>query len=418
MMPKIAQPKIYSKKFSSKPTIRSNIRPQIESGINNTFFKVTNAQEKHNGYQYHDGLNVLEEKFDSNKESTCGPGGFYFTDRDNIHKYYNYGKNLRLVSLPNNDKQFKMVAVDDKFRANKIILGPKYSLNDIKTYVKFGIKKPSLRDAVRGGFFAVLNNLVQNNTYDQHEIGQALVCAASEGKIEMVKYFIENNIVFCQNAINEAFHKAVSFDHIDIARYLINQHHNIDIHWCNDYALRYCNNVTMLKFLLQNDANIGADNNYLLRQKIMDGDFEMVKCLVEHGADIHVDDNFPIKYSARHGDLNTVKLLVRYGADIHAENDYALRWSSFWGFTKVVKFLVKKGANIHADNDVVIKNAATEGNWDLVKFLAEKGANYRVDNDFVFHKAVSYKSIDTINYLLSKGVEIHGHIDQIFSFKK
>ena len=101
---------------------------------NKKYFKITNEQENHNGYQYVDGLNVLNMPFA--EEGSCVPGGFYFTDAENILFYLSYGIYLREISLPETDPDFKMVKdpEDDKWRANKIILGKRYNLSDISTF--------------------------------------------------------------------------------------------------------------------------------------------------------------------------------------------------------------------------------------------------------------------------------------------
>ena len=95
------------------------------------YFKITNEKENHNGYQYKDGLNILDKPFE--KTGSCVRGGLYFTDAQNIHKFYHYGTNLRIIKLPIDDPEFKMVKdpANDKWRANKIILCEKYSLNDL-----------------------------------------------------------------------------------------------------------------------------------------------------------------------------------------------------------------------------------------------------------------------------------------------
>jgi len=105
------------------------------------YFKVTNEKENHNGFQYQDGLNVLIEKFNDDPEISCCAGGFYFTNRDDIHKFFDYGINLRIITLPKDDPDFKIVRDpdDDKWRVNKIIFGEKYSLLDHKTYELFGL---------------------------------------------------------------------------------------------------------------------------------------------------------------------------------------------------------------------------------------------------------------------------------------
>jgi hypothetical protein len=92
------------------------------------YYKITNETENHYGYQYKDGLNVLEEPFDETLK--CGKGGLYFTTSEFIHLFHDYGYNLRIVELPN-DENFKMVAFKDKFKANMIILKEKYDLKNL-----------------------------------------------------------------------------------------------------------------------------------------------------------------------------------------------------------------------------------------------------------------------------------------------
>ena len=56
------------------------------------YFKITNAEENHHGFQYADGLNVLIEEFNDDPNQSCCAGGLYFTDIANIFKFLNYGK--------------------------------------------------------------------------------------------------------------------------------------------------------------------------------------------------------------------------------------------------------------------------------------------------------------------------------------
>ena len=56
------------------------------------YFKITNAEENHHGFQYADGLNILIEKFNDDPNQSCCAGGFYFTDAANIFKFLSYGK--------------------------------------------------------------------------------------------------------------------------------------------------------------------------------------------------------------------------------------------------------------------------------------------------------------------------------------
>ena len=97
------------------------------------FFKITNKEENHKGYQYKDGLNVLDKPFE--EEGSCVPGGLYFTDAEHIFEFLAYGIYLREISLPFDDKDLKYVKdKENKWRANKIILGKRYDLCDMKTF--------------------------------------------------------------------------------------------------------------------------------------------------------------------------------------------------------------------------------------------------------------------------------------------
>lgn len=104
------------------------------------YFKVTNKDELHHGFQYNDGLNVLKEKFNDNLYKECVAGGLYFSDSEKIPNFYNYGIYIREVFLPENDPDFKMVKLNDKYRANKIILGKRYSLEDPDTFKKLDLQ--------------------------------------------------------------------------------------------------------------------------------------------------------------------------------------------------------------------------------------------------------------------------------------
>ncbi len=96
-------------------------------------FKITNENECHNGFQYHDGLNILKEKFAT--QGSCCAGGLYFTDIDNIKDYYSYGCYLREVYLPKDRPDFQMCKdrSEGKWRANMIILGTRRNLRDPST---------------------------------------------------------------------------------------------------------------------------------------------------------------------------------------------------------------------------------------------------------------------------------------------
>lgn len=90
------------------------------------FVKLTNSMEYHNGFQFCDGLN--EDSVPFNPHGYCRAGGIYFVNIDNAYEWTFYNayvgrmKYMRMVIIPS-DAQ---VWVEDcKFKANKIILGPR-----------------------------------------------------------------------------------------------------------------------------------------------------------------------------------------------------------------------------------------------------------------------------------------------------
>jgi ankyrin repeat protein len=67
----------------------------------------------------------------------------------------------------------------------------------------------------------------------------------------------------------------------------------------------------------------------------------MIKFLVNNGADVHVDNEACLRYAAYKGNTEIVKFLLDNGADVHAENDHALKWSNINGHVETYN-LIKK----------------------------------------------------------------------------
>jgi hypothetical protein len=136
------------------------------------FYKITNKKERQNGFQYVDGPNILKGKFNDDPNESCCSGGLYFTDITNIFKFLEYGFYLREVILPTlaDYPDFKIVKdkSGDKWRANIIILGRRYNLNNINTF-KYLLEKGAdigndnvLLWSAGHGYLDIVNFLVAN----------------------------------------------------------------------------------------------------------------------------------------------------------------------------------------------------------------------------------------------------------------
>ena len=199
--------------------------------VTGLYLKITNSTENHNGFQYSDGLNVLKEKFNDDPYKSCCPGGLYFTNVENIFKFLGYGVYLREIILPTDNRDFHMIKdpKGDKWRANMIILGARYNLDNIDT------------------FKLLMENGADIHIQDDH----ALKWSAERGYSNIVKILIENGA---------------------------------NIHAQDDYALRWSarkGQLDVVKFLIENGANIHADYDYALRWS-KKNHLDVYNLLIEH----------------------------------------------------------------------------------------------------------------------------------------
>jgi len=215
--------------------------------VSRLYFKITNSKENHSGFQYYDGLNILEDEFNNNPAASCVPGGLYFSDAENIFEFLDYGSYLREVTLPINDPDFKMVKDENnKWRANKIILGKRRKLTNVST------------------FEYLISHGANIHTYDD-------------------------------NAIRWASH----YGHLEVVKLLISKGANI--HAANNYALRWASengHIEVVQLLISKGANIHANDDCAIIWAVDNGYLEIVKLLVEvveflisKGANIHACDD-------------------------------------------------------------------------------------------------------------------------------
>ena len=203
--------------------------------VNNLYFMVTNNPL--------DGLVEYPEKFDEDYNHT----GFLITTAECAHYFYENGDNLRVVELPFNDPDFRMV--QPKFslnhRVNKLILKEKYPLSDVMTYLKFNLKFPTFAYLGKHGYLSIIIYLINENRATDGDKYRALVEAAEFGYLDIVKYIIESGI---NRRNSDIMCCAARSGHLDIVKYLfekaphrntiINTSGKINVHIYDNYALR------------------------------------------------------------------------------------------------------------------------------------------------------------------------------------
>ena len=104
--------------------------------------KLTNKEEIHNGFKFKTGENKDTIKF--NTYGSCRAGGIYITDIRNLPRWTRYkisqddeSKDMefyRAVKLPEDCKIF---ILEDKFKADKIILGERVKISDLELWSEY-----------------------------------------------------------------------------------------------------------------------------------------------------------------------------------------------------------------------------------------------------------------------------------------
>jgi len=140
--------------------------------------------------------------------------------------------------------------------------------------------------------------------------------------------------------------------------------------------------LQVIKELVEEGANIRADNDQPLVWAAENGYLDIVKFLADKSTGIHTYNNQALVAAAKSGHLHIIKYLVEEGVDIRRNQNEALIYAALYGHLEVVKFLVTKGANIHALRDAAVRYAAEYGRFNVVKYLTDNGADIHVENDY------------------------------------
>ena len=68
------------------------------------YYKMTNEEENHHGLQYGDGLNIDPIEFNSDPQESCVKGRIYFTTKEHLHEFFDYGYWIRPTTIPKDAK--------------------------------------------------------------------------------------------------------------------------------------------------------------------------------------------------------------------------------------------------------------------------------------------------------------------------
>ncbi|XDG08410.1 hypothetical protein ABKA04_008025 [Annulohypoxylon sp. FPYF3050] len=253
----------------------------------------------------------------------------------------------------------------------------------------------AIEKAIFTGAYKTLDALLKGGYGDTESKGDGdgppLVVAAGIGMLECVRVLLNHGAdpnIECESGT--ALYKAVSRDHIDVVRLLL------------EWKPKPNMNITP------------KDEKMLLIRAVCTGNTELVSLLIEHGAEVDfVDPNCffartPLCRACKEGDLEMVKLLLEKGAGINytgESSDTPLFTALIERQTKVAEYLLQiEGVDVHwTDADKLGSLHAAIAQPAIIPKLIKMGASIDERSNThgtPLHFAAKYGFHQTIEVLL------------------
>ena len=289
----------------------------------------------------------------------------------------------------------------------------------------------------------------QTNTY--HVSPNALDEAAMHGNIEGAKLILAKAVSLGvkDEVIYSALHWAVTSDHVEMAKYLLDEGAKIEgTDELGGYTpLMETSLLDMVQLLVKRGANVNAKSKFsytplqkavfnFIESKRKEADCEKIlNLLLDKGANIDVQDgngNTPLMTAVQK--INAAKILVAKGTNVNIQNnngETALMYAVKGGLIKVVllmpvvgssiestKLLLSKGADVnvqdkwgktalmHAAGAVNAQGNSYNSYTDVLQLLLANGAKLEIldkEGHSALYWALRYNRTRSSDYLLSKG---------------
>lgn len=159
------------------------------------YYKIVNAEKKHHGFEFKDGLNVDTVPF--NALGSCEAGGIYFSNAEYIFNFLDYGVYLCLVEIPEDALVYEE---DNKMKVDKLVLTGWYDLREVDTwklelFSTFAYSKYVMDWAAGQGLLDVVKWLSANRS--EGCTTAAMDKAAVNGHLHVVQWLSENRSEGC-----------------------------------------------------------------------------------------------------------------------------------------------------------------------------------------------------------------------------
>lgn len=130
--------------------------------------------------------------------------------------------------------------------------------------------------------------------------------------------------------------------------------------------------------------------------------------------DINHNDDTLLRNAAFHGNYDVVKYLIDNGANVHVNNEYALRTSTIHGYYKIVKLLIDNNA-VTNDTEYFITSSCKFNRINILKYFIKLGITDYLNEGL--QKAIQFNNLTIIKYLIKYGIKLElGHIISTLSY--
>ncbi|KAJ3057006.1 hypothetical protein HK097_001490 [Rhizophlyctis rosea] len=126
-------------------------------------------------------------------------------------------------------------------------------------------------------------------------------------------------------------------------------------------------NASWFNVYRQSDFAQAFRRDKALRRAVLKGHTQIVRLLLEAQAEIRDENDFLLRDAARFGHVDIVKLLLEAGADVHASRDDALTRAAIGGHVEVVLALLEAGADMRARKSMAYQGALDRRQTDVVR---------------------------------------------------
>ena len=203
---------------------------------NTVLLKVLNNEEIHHGYQYKEGLNKLPEgeKFNDDETQSCAPGGFYFSNLENIHEFLHMGTHLRKIEIPPGTKIVKDPN-GTKSRADRIIIRERIEYAD---FLLLDRAKDSTSETEKRNIYNAIYPTVSNSTrfeklaetypdlMDEKYTKDAIDATSAYGHVDMIEWwFTSPHTPTDKKYTTDAIDWASDYGHVDMVEWWFTSPH-------------------------------------------------------------------------------------------------------------------------------------------------------------------------------------------------